>query len=183
MPNNRGTIVGVFEDPGRADRAVEDLLAAGFSTKQIGHAVRQGEEEDNLRMLDQSDAEEKEEGKAEIVAGGVAGGLLGAAAMLLIPGVGPVLASGVLAGMGIGAALGAAAGGLLGGFLHLGLSEEAARRYEREVHLGRIVVTVHAHERGSEAQEILARHGAIDVSDPVNNPLTNLTVEKLDELG
>ncbi len=178
-----GLTVGVLDDPCRADRAVEELHAAGFSMTQVGMAVRPADEGERVRQLSGSLAEEKEEGKLDIAAGGIAGGLLGAAVTLLVPGVGPVLAGGLLAGVGIGAAVGTAAGGILGGLIGLGVPEDQARRFEQEVHRGRILVTVRAAGRETEARAILRRHGAIDVSEPEANPPTDLPIERLDELG
>jgi len=92
--------------------------------------------------------------------GGVLGGLIGAAAALLIPGIGPVVAGGILASALGGAALGAAGGGLMGGLITTGVPEDEARYYDQQFQAGRTVVTVKADGKYAEAEAILRRHGA-----------------------
>ena len=87
---------------------------------------------------------------------------------LAIPGLGPVLAGGVLAtAFGIaggtavaGAGIGAAAGGIVGGLVGLGFPETEARHFEAGIRSGRVLVIVKAGERSKEAVEILERQGA-----------------------
>jgi len=99
------------------------------------------------------------------IAGAGIGGLIAAAASLLIPGFGPVVAGGILATVLGGAAVGAAAGGILGALMGLGVPEEEARFYEGEFNEGRILVTVKAGDRYSEARDVLLRNGAYDIED------------------
>lgn len=102
--------------------------------------------------------------------------MLGAAAVLVIPGVGPLLAMGVFASaLGFGAA-GAATGGILGAMVGLGISEEEARIYEKEFHAGRAIVTVHVGERFPEARRILDLHGARNVRTEQTDPLHPVSV-------
>jgi hypothetical protein len=91
--------------------------------------------------------------------------------MLVIPGVGPLLAMGVLASvLGFGAA-GVATGGILGAMVGLGVSEGEARVYEKEFNAGRAIVTVQAGQRAQEACDILVRHGAPNIqSAPSEQP-------------
>ncbi len=98
-----------------------------------------------------------------IVTGGVVGGVLGAAAAFLIPGIGPVLAGGILATTLGGAAIGSVAGGFLGIFTHAAVPEEKARYYEQEFKNGRTIVTVNAPDRTQKASEVLQHYGATDV--------------------
>jgi hypothetical protein len=110
------------------------------------------------------------------ITGGVLGGLIGVAAALLVPGIGPVIAGGILASALGGAAIGAAAGGLLGALVGLGVPEEEARLYEGDLQAGRAVVTVHAEHRYPEAHAILQRHGAANLrsapSATADEPMT-----------
>src|SRR5579875_112243 len=99
-----------------------------------------------------------------IVSGGVVGGLLGAAAALLIPGIGPAVAGGILATTLGGAALGAITGGILGVFADMGIPEDEAHLYRRELEAGRMLVTVQAGgEHVPQALDILRRNGAMNV--------------------
>jgi hypothetical protein len=60
---------------------------------------------------------------------------------------------------------GAVAGGFVGALQGMGISEEEARYYERELESGRIIVAVDAaEERTEEVLTILRRNGAYDAS-------------------
>jgi hypothetical protein len=146
----RTTAIGVFENAGPAQEAVDALRDAGFGDDQIGFIVRH----------EATESEGAGEGAAAgAVTGGVVGGLLGAAAALLLPGIGPVLAGGVLASTLGGAALGATTGGLIGALAGMGVPEEEARYYWQEFETGRTIVTVEAGDRYDEAMTILRRYG------------------------
>ncbi len=98
-----------------------------------------------------------------IVAGGVVGGMLGAAAALLIPGIGPIVAGGVLASIFGGGAIGSVAGGFLGAFTGMGVPADQAHYYESEIKAGRTILTVHTTQRQQEVADILRQNGAHDV--------------------
>ena len=155
----RQHVVAAFESREHAERALDDLRAAGFRDDDIGWAMRHEE------------APEGVENKADDAAGGavtgaVAGGALGAlgaaAAMALIPGIGPFIGGGILATILTGAGAGAAAGGLLGALTGIGVSEDEAQYYDEEFRSGRAVMTVNAGDRYDEARAILRRHGGYD---------------------
>lgn len=153
----RSTAVGVFENGGQAQVAVDELRRAGFGEDQIGFVAR-----DMDRDAAAADAEAGEGAATGAVTGGLIGGLLGAAAALLIPGIGPVVAGGILASALGGAAIGATAGGLLGALAGLGVPDEEARYYESEFQTGRTVVTVQAGGRYEDAVAILRQNGGYD---------------------
>lgn len=94
------------------------------------------------------------------VGGGIVGGLVGAVAALLIPGIGPALAGGIIVTAIGGAAIGAVTGGLLGAFAGMGIPREEAHHYQRELEAGRVLVTVQANDQSAEALDILRQHGA-----------------------
>jgi hypothetical protein len=153
----RATAAAVFEDRSHAERAVQELLAAGFGPEQVGVMVL-----DPGPVVEPPPLHTKtkagEGAAAGAVRGGVLGGLLGAAlATVILPGVGPVLASGLLVAALEGVAAGAAGGGSLGALLGLSIPEDEARHYERHFHSGRTVVTVRAEGRYDEAAAILER--------------------------
>src|SRR5688500_19629357 len=95
--------------------------------------------------------------------GGVVGGVLAAAAALMIPGVGPIVAGGVLASFFGGAVAGTVVGGIMGAMTGLGVSEEEAKFLEGEFNSGRAIVAVKAGPRAVEAAEIMRRHGGDDI--------------------
>src|ERR687886_204135 len=93
MNPTRSTVVGVFESRDAAERAVEALQRAGFRPDQVGFAMRGGGDVPEGT----TDTVAGNNAGAGAATGAILGGLLGAAAALLIPGIGPVLAGGVLA--------------------------------------------------------------------------------------
>jgi len=140
---------------------VEELHRLGFRDDQIGFMMR-GAEGTTVDTSDDAGNRAGESATGGIVTGGLIGGAL-AAASLLIPGVGPVLAGGILATIIGGAAAGGAVGGLLGMLVGSGIPDEEARYYESEFNEGRILVTVNAGGRYQEVRDVLVRHGAYDI--------------------
>jgi hypothetical protein len=159
------TAVGVFKDRGQAERAVEELLRAGFTQDQVGVLARHPEQPAGAPPAHATHAAEG--GITGVVAGGAFGGILGAVAAGLIPGVGPVIGAGILAATAGGVAAGAAAGGLVGSLVGLAVPEEDARYYQSEFETGRTLVTVKADGRYGEAVEILRSHGAYGKGSPL----------------
>jgi uncharacterized membrane protein len=157
----RAVVVGVFTERSRAEEAIDELHRAGFTDQQIGFIVRNATTFD---MADETTADSTTGAAVGAVSGGVVGGLLGAASALLIPGLGLALAGGILAATLGGAALGAVAGGFVGALIALGIPEEEAHYYQRELSTGRTVVIVNTLERYPEAMEILRHNGAYDAS-------------------
>jgi len=104
-------------------------------------------------------------------AGAAIGAGFGALVTLLIPGVGPVLAAGVLATALGYAGAGAAIGGIYGAMKGLGVSEEEAQRYEQEFHAGKAIVAVKAGPQLAKAVGIFRRHGGFDLHQDVHNPV------------
>jgi hypothetical protein len=100
---------------------------------------------------------------------------LGAAAAMIVPGFGPVLAAGILYTAMGAAAAGAATGGLLGAMSGLGASEEEARFYEKEFDSGKAIVTVKPGGDPQRAMEILRRHGGYDIKNRDRLPLDEST--------
>jgi hypothetical protein len=154
----RPYVVGVFDHYQKADKAMNDLIAAGFGAKQIGFAMRG--DASHLQEADKAEAY----GEAAVsrtstgaAVGAVLGGALGAVSSLLIPGFGPVLLAGIL----IMAAGGGIAGGFAGLMSTMELSEEEKRYYHEELEHGRCLVFVKAGDRYSEALAILESDGAL----------------------
>jgi hypothetical protein len=160
----RSTVVGVFRDRDSAEHAIDELHRIGFRDDQIGFVMR-GEDGRTEATGTDTGSHAGEGAVGGILAGAGIGGLIAAAASLLIPGFGPVIAGGILATILGGAAIGAAAGGILGALVGMGVPEEEAHYYEGEFNEGRILVTVKADSRYQEARDILRRNGAYDIED------------------
>ena len=157
LTSTRSLAIGVFPDRAQAERAVEELHRAGFRSEEIGFVTRDG----THLVTDATSTEVRAESGAAAgaVTGGILGALLGGVAALSIPGLGPVLAAGLLAGVLGGSAAGAWGGGLLGALIGLALPEEEARYYQEEVQAGRALVMVQAGDRYVETVDILSRCG------------------------
>jgi len=162
MAMEHATVVGVFSDRLDAERAIAELHRIGFSDDQIGFAMRKGEAVEGTTNTEIGNRTEKG-AMTGVLAGAGVGGLVAAAAALLIPGFGPVIAGGILAAMLDGAAIGAVAGGFLGALTGMGVPEEAAHYYEREFNEGRVLVMVKADGRYQEARDLLRRFGGHDL--------------------
>jgi hypothetical protein len=153
------TVVGVFEEGARAEDAVADLERAGFRADQIGIV-----EPENGGTAGDAAAEDAASGDPGVrIMGAAIGTLLGASSAVLLPGIGPVIAGGALLAPLAGAAVGATAGAVVGSLVDMGLSEPEATYYERQLELGRTVVTVNVAGRYQEAKAVLVRHGAFGI--------------------
>jgi len=173
----RTTVVGVFEDHAKADRAVKDLLKAGFRQDQIGIAMRNPDGTDGLTTSEGVDSTEAGSGA---VAGALTGLGLGALAGLgvlsgVIPVIGPAIAAGTLGVILTNAAAGAGIAGLVGALIGAGIPENEATYYHEEFEAGRTIVTVTANDRADEATKIMRKQGAYDMStrdSAVSRPMT-----------
>ena len=147
------SVVGIFKMSAESTRAADTLKSAGISDDQIVRLMP-GSSEEQLDRVPTTETEQPGVGGA---IGGVVGGAIGAAggmsigaaaASLLVPGVGPVIAIGVLAAalLGTGGALGGAA---LGGALDEGMTEGLPKDdlfvYEDALRQGRSVVISFVH--------------------------------------
>jgi hypothetical protein len=157
------TVIGVFENEADADRAVGELYSNGFRDDQIGVARRQAE-------IDIDDATSRgTEAGPGAVTGAVTGLGLGALAGLgvlsgIIPVIGPAIAGGTLGVILSNAAAGAGIAGLVGALVGAGVPEHEARYYHDEFAAGRTIVTVNTMDNSNEADEILRRNHAYDMS-------------------
>ena len=165
----RETVAASFEDRGEAERAINALKDAGFSGDQSGVALRdrtaQGE------LVEDTGTKAAEGATTGALGGGLLGGIVGflvGVGALAIPGIGPVVAGGMLASaLGIaggtaaaGAGIGAIAGGLVGALVGLGIPEEEAKHFETGFRSGHTLVTVKAGAgRATEAVDILRAYG------------------------
>lgn len=158
-------VVAMYEDFATARAVVEDLVNAGFSRENIS-IVAADSKGDYARYATSGSGDDDVSSGEGAGFGAVVGALVGLG-VALIPGVGPVLAAGPLAAAlmaGVGAATGAVTGGVVAGLVDLGVPEEDARYYEEGIRSGRSMVSVTVEDAAAgRAQDIMNRHGAIDV--------------------
>ena len=155
------TIIGVFDNPAAARRAVDALHASSLKLDDVSVLSRTDE-----RTKAVSGGKEDVSAGEGAAVGAVWGGLVGLAA-LLIPGVGPFIALGALGAALTGAITGAVVGGITAALVDFsGIPEDEARAYETMVTEGKTLVAVKARDEDSaEARRILTSTGAETVRD------------------
>jgi uncharacterized membrane protein len=148
-------VVGLLDRQAEAQKAVEELLNSGFRREDIGMLV----------VAPGADQLVNNAAKG-VFLGSLAGLLIGAATMLL-PGVGWVMVAGPVSTLLLGTALGAAAGGVIGALRSKGVPEKDAQFYAEGVRRGGVLITVatRTDEAAKRAEEILKRHGAVDIDE------------------
>lgn len=153
------TVFALFKNQEEAERGVRALLDAGYSPDQVG-------------MVGPGSEERRPYGKAVVggvlggaAVGGVAGGVLTAAAVGLIPGIGPVLAAGTLLPVLAGTTTTAATGGVAGALISLAGSSDEALYYEQQVEAGNWLVSVTTEDR-TRTVEILDANGGFGTPPP-----------------
>jgi uncharacterized membrane protein len=149
-------VVGLFDTRNGADRAVEALKDNGFDDSVISVVARESDSSEG-------DATAAGTGAAT---GAAAGGLLGLIAgigAIAIPGIGPVVATGLIANAlattigatAVGAGIGAATGGMIGALVDMGLSREDAEVYAEGVKRGGVLVFVEANSTDEEQAHVI----------------------------
>jgi hypothetical protein len=161
--SSANTVVGIFESPQDAQRAVMDLKAAGFSDDKIG-VVSRNQEGKLVGKMKSKSTDLSQGGAAGAATGAATGAGIGAlwgVGILagVLPGIGPAIAGGTLGVMLSSAAVGATAAGVAGTLIGLGISNEDAGYYETELRTGSTLVTVTGGAQERAAQEVFARHG------------------------
>jgi hypothetical protein len=155
----------------KAEEAVDELEQAQFRDEEIGFVIRGSDVNRGGTITDAQGAKDRKGALAGMAVGGAIGGILGAMAAIAIPGIGPVVAAGILATALGGAVAGVATGGIFGAMVGLGVSEEEARFYERQFTQGKAIVAVRADNRTDEASGILRNHGATNIETRGTSPI------------
>lgn len=166
------SIVAVYPDHAEAEHAVRQLHEAGFATRDLSIIGRNFQmSEEPVGLITPGDY-----AKAGAGTGACFGGLFGllvGAAVVLIPGVGPVIVAGplaaaVLAGVE-GALAGTALGGLAGALVGWGVPKDRALKYETQMKGGKFIVVVRGvPEVVARARSLLAPHSGehVEVYEP-----------------
>lgn len=169
-------VVGVFRTRAAAERAIDDIKAAGIDMERVSVVAKDADEVSGVETgLDRDKENVGNHADDGATTGALTGGAIGGIGGLLvglgalaIPGIGPILLAGAeataIATTLAGGAIGAAAGGLLGALIGLGIPEERARVYNDRVVAGHYLVMVNS--RGGDvdrAEIILRKHNAEEV--------------------
>ena len=164
MGESMKTVAGLFKYERDADLAVRALERAGFNENNYGVIAP------NTVVQKVNWKEDAKEGTIETdhklgTAGGAAvGGLTGLLAgltALTIPGIGPVLAAGMIAAS---TGFGATAGGLLGSLTSASITEEEVETYAEAIKRGGILVVAQVEDRFEvEVKSIMKEAGALEI--------------------
>lgn len=171
--------VGIFTTRAEAERAIQRLKSARIPSARTNLLTPDASEQ-KLASVPITDTEQS--GMGETM-GGVVGGAVGAAgglslgaaaASLFIPGVGPVLAIGILGAalLGTGGAVGGAmAGKALEGEMASGLPVDEMFVYEDALRQGRsvVIVTTDEEEQAELARAVLSESGAESIDSAREN--------------
>lgn len=153
------TVSKLYDSYSQAQRAVEALEQAGFSSSEVSLISRY---RDDNTLADEASGATTGATAGAVVGGGT--GLLAALGVIAIPGIGPLVAAGVLATTLVGAAGGSVVGGLIGALTDFGVSEDDAHVYSEAVRRGSSLVTVRTDDdRLATADAILNAHTPVDV--------------------
>ena len=180
MAGANTAVFGIYRNSMAAERAVDRILAAGFSNNDI--SVLLPDNESSKEFAHEKNTKAPEGTTTGVAAGGVVGGTLGVLAgigTLAIPGVGPFIAAGPimagLAGLGVGGAV----GGLIGALVGMGIPEYEAKRYEGRVKDGGVLLSVHcdgSHEV-ARAKDLLKLTGAEDIASAGEKAVSSHGIE------
>ena len=153
------TVSKLYDSYSQAQRAVEALEQADFSSSEVSLISRY---RDDNTLADDASGTTTGATAGAVVGGGA--GLLAALGVIAIPGIGPLVAAGVLATTLVGAAGGSVVGGLIGALTDFGVSEDDAHVYSEAVRRGSSLVTVRTDDdRSAKADAILNTHTPVDV--------------------
>jgi hypothetical protein len=181
MAGDNTAVFGIYKTPMAAERAVDRLIAAGFSNNDI--SVLLPDSQSSKEFAHEKNTKTPEGTTTGVAAGGVIGGTLGLLAgigSLAIPGLGPFIAAGpimaALAGLGVGGAV----GGLIGALVGMGIPEYEAKRYEGRVKNGGVLLSVHCatSDRISQAKNLLEQTGAEDIASAGEKEASTHRIEK-----
>ena len=167
MAGKNTAVFGIYRNSGEAERAVDRIVAAGFSNNDI--SVLLPDSNSSKEFAHEKNTKAPEGTATGVTAGGAVGGTLGLLAgigALAIPGLGPFIAAGPIMGALAGVGVGGAVGGLIGALVGMGIPEYEAKRYEGRVKDGGVLLSVHCNssDEVSRAEELLKQTGAQDIS-------------------
>lgn len=160
-------VIGVVPNEAVAGQLVGNLRMQGFEQDAISLIMVERERENELAQNDEEAGEGASEVAGNAAKGAVAGGVLGVLAgvgTLAIPGIGPVLGTGVLLAMFGG--MGSAIGGLLGLYASENVTSQVVERYGMALREGQAVVsvTVPDQDAAQRVQEVFTAAGATNVN-------------------
>lgn len=180
MAGKNTAAFGIYSSTVQAERAVDTLIAAGFSGDDI--SVLLPDNQGSKDFAHEKNTKLPEGTTTGVTTGGVVGGTLGLLAgigALAIPGVGPFIAAGPIMGALAGLGVGGTVGGIIGALVGMGIPEYEAKRYEGRLKEGGVLVSVHcdSSEEVGRAKDVLKQTGAEDISSVGEKAVSSHDVE------
>lgn len=180
MAGKNTAAFGIYTTTAAAERAVDQLIAAGFSNQDI--SVLMSDRQGTKDFAAEKNTKAPEAATTGGAVGGAVGGTLGLLAgvgALAIPGVGPLIAAGPIMATLAGVGAGGVVGGVVGALVGLGIPEYEAKRYEGRVKDGGILLSVHCDSSNevSRAKDILKATGAEDIASSGEKSVSTHGVE------
>jgi len=180
MAGKNTAAFGIYSSSVQAERAVDNLIAGGFSGDDI--SVLMPDNQGSKDFAHEKNTKLPEGTTTGVTTGGVVGGTLGLLAgigALAIPGVGPFIAAGPIMGTLAGLGVGGTVGGIIGALVGMGIPEYEAKRYEGRLKEGGVLVSVHcdSSEEVGRAKDILKQTGAEDISSAGEKAVSSHDVE------
>lgn len=166
------TVVALYDTLAEAQRATQELVDNGFNRDNISLAASDASGQYRRHLGDLQEASDEPRQSEDIaidatagaVVGGISGLLVGLG-VLLIPGVGPIIAAGPLVAGLMSAGVGAITGGLIGALTDMGVPVEEADYYVEGVRRGGILLTAQIDdETADQVKEIMNRHHPVDLN-------------------
>jgi hypothetical protein len=138
-------IVGIYDREDKAVQVVEELKSQGYNQEDISMITNNREMLGKFGIDKPTRSKMNEGAKTGAATGSLIGGLAGLLAgfgAFTIPGIGPILAAGPIAAAFVGGSAGIGVGGITGALIGLGIPEEEANGYEKEMQQEKILVLV-----------------------------------------
>lgn len=158
-------LLGLFDTPAAAAAAARELRELGVPRERVSIVAQNHDVETNLAHASgSSPGSEIEDSRIAGRLGELSAHFLAAAALVL-PGIGPIVADGPLAA-GLGEAAGHLAGGLARTLENAGIDGDRADAWESRIQAGAVLVGAHATAAAAPAiRTALTRAGASEVTE------------------
>jgi hypothetical protein len=156
-------VVALFSTPAGAASGARAVHAMGVAREEISVVTRNHDEEGALaHQMDATPGADIEDSRPAARLGELGGQVLAAIALVL-PGIGPIVASGPLSA-GLGEAAGHVAGGVASVLARAGIGDERAASMQRAIKGGAVLLAVHVLRGDVPAiRAALTASGATDV--------------------